>query len=119
MLQRPYFARAHLPYPALGVRLALVAGQMLAYHERFPPTGAKLALYKALVDEHGSCLDGAFRASIAREFVAAVKELGETTADDVRRRDAGGALVTVDEEEDGSSDGALLDTVRGRRFLGA
>jgi hypothetical protein len=77
--QKPYFSRAHLPFPPLRLRLALAAAQMLAYHERFPPTAAALALNKALVDAAADELESTYRASVAREFVAATKALSNHT----------------------------------------
>eukprot|EP00892_Ulva_mutabilis_P009175 jgi/Ulvmu1/662/UM010_0033.1 len=100
--EAPYIPRQHLPLPPLRLRLALVAAQMLVYHQRFQPAPAQLQLYKAAVDAAGADLGAAFRRKAITEFVAAVREAHERPAA------AAGAAVSDDAVVDEAME-AMLD----------
>eukprot|EP00803_Ostreobium_quekettii_P009772 evm.model.scf_316.1 EVM.evm.TU.scf_316.1 scf_316:5447-7886(-) len=89
-----YFSRDDLPFPNLKLRAALMCGQMIAYHERFPCSPARLMLYMKVFEQEQSSFTGSYCQQIRREFVAATKEvqgipkghptgLGDALEDDV------------------------------------
>eukprot|EP00958_Prasinococcus_capsulatus_P005208 scaffold507_cov391-Prasinococcus_capsulatus_cf.AAC.2 len=50
--ETPYFDHSHLPLPPFGLRLSLVCGQMIVYHERFIPTLKLLQQYHTAFVAH-------------------------------------------------------------------
>lgn len=115
-LQGPYISREHLPLPPLRLRLALVAAQMLAYHQRFQPAPAELQLFKAAVAAAGDALGAEYRRNAVAEFVAAAREAheraeanGNTAAAAEAAPAAGEAAPTM--EGAGATDDDIVDEV--------
>jgi len=74
-----YFSAEHLPFPNLKLRLALNAGQMLAYWDRFQLTNKELMRYNELFQEQNKEFHKTYREKIAREMLNAVKDESQDT----------------------------------------
>ena len=59
-------------YPRLYARVALVAAQMVSYHERFPSDARALKKYHALLAHPRDPLDPEYKRKVLREYVSAV-----------------------------------------------
>lgn len=110
-VQAPYISREHLPLPPMQLRLALVAAQMLAYHERFRPTAAELQLYKAAVAAAGVGLGAACRRNAMVEFVAAAREAHEVATEPPAPAAAAGGSREAAAEGTGATDDDIVDEV--------
>ncbi len=72
--EHPYFSSEYLPVPPMHLRLALVCGQMICYHERFSFDGRTLIFFKRVFDQWVSLFHTSYRQKVSNEFVAAAKE---------------------------------------------
>eukprot|EP01025_Chloroclados_australasicus_P054890 TRINITY_DN6562_c0_g1_i1.p3 TRINITY_DN6562_c0_g1~~TRINITY_DN6562_c0_g1_i1.p3 ORF type:complete len:175 (-),score=51.04 TRINITY_DN6562_c0_g1_i1:93-617(-) len=122
--EKAYLHRKHLPYPPLGLRVALACAQMISYYQRFAPSDQQLQLYYQVFDKFKEEFDSEYRQRIVQEYVKACDEMHIGEQDEM----LDGALETMlqqggdgyqddfdslDEEGDpelGTSEGAALET---------
>jgi len=69
-----YFSREHLPYPPLSLRVALMAGQMLIYYQRFGFSSRELSLFYKIFKSQVEHFDAGYAQKVQYEFVQSVKE---------------------------------------------
>lgn len=95
--EEPYFSREkHLPFPPLRLRVALAAGQMLIYHERFNFSGKLLKLFFELFEKESASFSHKYSQQVQFEFISA------TTAT---------TQANSDEDDAGSESDEVLDLV--------
>ena len=99
--ERPYFARPDkvLPYPSVGVRLALVSAQLIAYHERFAFGLEKLRRFGTTFRGKKKAFTKEYAEKVAAEFKAAL--------DDQQRNAAAAGAAEDDSEGEAALDDAL------------
>lgn len=61
----------NLPFPPVGRRAALIAAQMIAYHERFPASARALRLFHDATEAEAAAMDPAYRKKVVFEFTRA------------------------------------------------
>ena len=67
-----YMSRCkNLPFPPLSQRVALVASQMIAYHERFPLNARELKIFHDAISTNAAELDPLYRKKVMDEYVRA------------------------------------------------
>ena len=73
----PAYLKKDPLYPTFEERLALIAGQLLCYHERFPSTAKELTTLKKLFDAARSSFHESYVKKVYKEFAAAAFERGD------------------------------------------
>jgi ectoine hydroxylase-related dioxygenase (phytanoyl-CoA dioxygenase family) len=66
--ERPFFSTANLPFPALSLRLALNAGQAIAYGRRFTLSKHMLSFYYRLFLREGTQFNSEYKAKIVSAY---------------------------------------------------
>jgi hypothetical protein len=104
-----YMSRAdNAPFPPLRRRLALIAAQMIVYHERFPFDLRALTLFHQLATREGAegVLEKGYRKKVMYEYVRAAAALGSGGGEKKRgkRKDDGDDDDDDDDDDDASDD---------------
>ena len=110
----PYLSRdANLPFPPVPLRSALVAAQMLLYHERFSFGRREVARFHRVFTAHAAEFHPAYRRKVTAEFVAATKEADERArkARVLAEGEAAGAPLGGGDEEEDEDEDALEDAL--------
>ena len=108
--EKAYFARTHLPFPPVALRLALLGGQMQIYHQRFSFSHGELAFYYKLFLSREGDFDAEYVVKVKKEFAAGVREAEERVAEGRSPAAAAGAATATtggDEDDDDVMDEAL------------
>jgi hypothetical protein len=91
-----------LPLPPFELRIALIAAQMIVYHERFSFSAPMLSLFHRAFERHQSRFHERYIRLVQLEYIGALKELDEAKADD-----AGDDGDDDDSEDDEAMERAL------------
>ena len=97
----PAYLTSRARVPSFDERLALVAGQLICYHERFPPNAKELGVLKKLFDGMKSSFDDAYVRKVNKEFANAALR-GEN--DDEVEEDALDAMLDAADDFDDDFD---------------
>ena len=113
-----YFANPteQLPYPSLEVRLGLICGQCICYHERFSFNGKQMKLFTKLWRELKCHFSSFYQKKVLKEMVQAIEEA-------LQRDEQGGGVNggsnsagkgevdgnKIEENEDSDEDDDMLD----------
>ena len=97
----PAYLTSRSRVPSFDERLALVAGQLICYHERFPPNAKELGVLKKLFDGMKSSFDDAYVRKVNKEFANAALR-GEN--DDEVEEDALDAMLDAADDFDDDFD---------------
>ena len=111
----PAYLKERPDFPTFEERLALIAGQLICYHERFPSTSKELAMLKSLFDDAKSSFDEAYIRKVYKEFAAAAFEAHSDSDDEDAIEGALDAMLEqADDFEDDFDD--FEDGVHGDAF---
>ena len=88
----PAYLKRDPLYPTFEERLALIAGQLICYHERFPSTSKELTTLKKLFDAARVSFHDSYVKKVYKEFAAAAIERGDADAEDAEDADAEDAV---------------------------
>ena len=72
--EMPYFDLPRHSHPSPELRLALICGQMICYHERFSFSSKKMNFFKKCFDIEASNFNKEYKNKVCSEFIAAVME---------------------------------------------
>ena len=97
----PAYLTSRARVPSFEERLALVAGQLICYHERFPPNVKELGVLKKIFDGMKSSFDDAYVRKVNKEFANAALR-GEN--DDEIEEDALDAMLDAADDFDDDFD---------------
>jgi len=116
----PYLKVHNRRVPTVAERAGLIAGQLIAYHERFPPSSDKLRQFKRIFDTVKSSFHETYVKKINFEYAKATLN-GENVAGDDGIDDALDAMLdnADDFEDDFDDDDTILDdrsTKKQRQF---
>jgi len=73
--EQAYFCRSHLPFPAHQLRVALVCGQMIVYHERFEFSKSQLSLFNAIFKAQAAAFSPSYQSTVKFELIGSVKDV--------------------------------------------
>jgi len=111
----PAYLKERPDFPTFEERLALIAGQLICYHERFPSTSKELAMLKNLFDDAKSSFDESYIRKVYKEFAAAAFEARSDSDDEDAIEGALDAMLEqADDFEDDFDD--FEDGVHGDAF---
>ena len=106
--EEPYFSRAHLPFPPLSLRVALAAGQMLIYHERYNFPQATVKLFYQLFNKEARHFSRKYVDQVRFEFISASSSASAAAA--------GGEASEAEEDEEALD--LMLDAMLDRETRG-